>query len=283
MIVIIGGRGRLGQAIARQYGAQEAVCVERSVYGDWARPYDEAPAALDESLDAFFAPLPRHGASVFVASGLLDPKLSPEKLWNVNFELSRNIVEAGVRHGVRVTTIGTVMESLLAAHNPYVRSKVALGELVATHAARGAAVSHVRVHTLYGGGMPSPFMFLGQMLTALEQGTQFRMTLGKQLREYHHVDDDARAFRLLDDAGVTGVLDLSHGAPVSLADLARAVFDAAGASAQLQIGAIPEPLEENYNTVFARNPLLKQLAFRDTLPAVLAYLDACGAMRTIQK
>ena len=271
MIFVIGGRGRLGQAIARQYGAGAAVCVERAVYQDWAAPGAAA------SIDAFFAPLAGEGATVFVASGLLDPKLAPEELWNVNVALPRNIIDAGVRHGVRVTTFGTVMESLLAAHNPYVRSKAALGDYVAERAAAGAAVSHVRVHTLYGGGAPSPFMFLGQMLAALEQGSPFKMTLGKQLREYHHVDDDACAIRALDAAGVNGVLDLSHGAPVSLADLARSVFDACGQAGQLQIGALPEPREENYGTIFGRSPLLGQVAFRDTLPAVVAYVEACRA------
>lgn len=273
MILVIGGRGRLGQAIARQYGPGEAVCVERAVYQDWAEPHAQA------SIDAFFAPLAGKDASVFVTSGLLDPKLSPDEIWKVNVELPRNIVEAGCRHGVRVTTFGTVMEALLADHNPYVRSKVALGRYVADKAAAGAAVAHVRVHTLFGGGAPSPFMFLGQMLAALEQGTPFKMTLGKQLREYHHVDDDARAIRQLDEAATTGVLDLSHGAPVSLADLAYAVFGTFGVPGQLQIGALPEPREENYGTVFARSPLVAQLPFRDTLPAVVAYLEQCGAAR----
>jgi len=273
MIFVIGGRGRLGKAIARQYGPGEAVCVERTVYQDWTEQHAQA------SIDAFFAPLAGKDATVFVTSGLLDPKLSPDDIWKVNVELPCNIVEAGCRHGVRVTTFGTVMEALLADHNPYVRSKVALGRYIADKAAAGAVVSHVRVHTLYGGGAPSPFMFLGQLFAALEQGTPFKMTLGKQLREYHHVDDDARAIRHLDEAGTTGVLDLSHGAPVSLADLAQAVFGAFGAPGQLHIGALPEPREENYGTVFARSPLVAQLPFRDTLPAVVAYLEQCGAAR----
>ena len=273
MIFIIGGRGRLGQAIARQYGAHEAVCVGRAVYADWAAPEAQA------SIDAFLAPLAGTGATIFVAAGLLDPKLDRDAIWRVNVDLPRNIINAGIRHGVKVMTCGTVMESLLADHNPYVASKVALGQYVAERAAAGAAVSHVRVHTLYGAGMPSPFMFLGQMLTALEGRTPFKMTLGKQLREYHHVDDDAAAIRLLDQAGVPGVFDLSHGEPVSLAQLARTVFDAFGAPELLQVGAIPEPRDENYTTVFARHPLLAQAGFRDTLPAVVAYLAQCGAAR----
>lgn len=273
MIFIVGGRGRLGQAIARQYGAEGGGCLERAVYEQWAEPQAQG------AIDAFFAPLAGRGATVFVASGLLDPKLDPAALWKVNVDLPRNLIDAGIRHGVRVTTFGTVMEALLADHNPYVRSKVALGQYVAERAAAGAEVSHIRVHTLYGAGMPSPFMFLGQMLTALEQRTPFKMTLGKQLREYHHVDDDAAAIRVLEQAGARGVLDLSHGAPVSLAELALTVFDAFGAPELLQIGAISEPRDENYTTVFTRPALLTQVRFRETLPAIVAYLAQSGAPR----
>ena len=146
-------------------------------------------------------------------------------------------------------------------------------------AAEGAAVAHVRVHTLYGGGLPSRFMFLGQILGALESGAPFQMTQGRQLREYHHVDDDARAIRVLADGGAGGVLDLSHGAPLSLRDLATSVFDAFGAAGQLQVGALAEPDEENYNTIFTRHRLLQQVDFRDALPAVAVYLEACGVQR----
>jgi nucleoside-diphosphate-sugar epimerase len=157
-----------------------------------------------------------------------------------------------------------------------VRSKAALGQQVAALAAQGAPLAHIRVHTLFGGGAPSPFMFLGQMLAALEQRTPFNMTLGRQLREYHHIDDEARAIRLLDEAGVRGVLDLSHGAPLSLAELAGTVFSHFGASDLLHVGALPEPVEENFGTVFARHPLLPAAAYRPALPAILDYLKACG-------
>jgi len=273
MNFLIGGRGRLGQAIARQYAADDIVSLEREVYQHWGEPGAQADVA------AYFAPWAGTGATIFVTSGLLDPKLPAEALWQVNVELPRNIIEGAAALGLRVITFGTVMEALLAARNPYVNSKAALGEFAAARAAEGAPVTHVRVHTLYGGGLPSRFMFLGQILDALDNGAPFRMTQGKQLREYHHVDDDACAIRMLAETGVNGVLDLSHGAPLSLRELAGAVFEAFGAAGQLQVGTLPEPSEENYNTVFARHPMLERASFRDTLPALVAYLEECGIKR----
>jgi nucleoside-diphosphate-sugar epimerase len=273
MIVVIGGRGRLGKAIARQYGDDTVMCPERTVYQDWSAPGAHGAVAT------WLAPFAASGATIFVTSGLLDPRLAPEALSAVNLELPRNIIEGAAVHGMKVVTFGTVMEALVAAQNPYVRSKSALAALVAERAAGGVPVAHVRIHTLYGGGLPSRFMFLGQILDALQSGAPFPMTQGRQLREYHHVDDDARAIRLLADAGVTGVLDLSHGAPLSLRDLASSIFDAFGAASQLQVGAVPEPAEENYNTRFARQSLLEQVSFRDALPTVIAYLEQCGVPR----
>jgi nucleoside-diphosphate-sugar epimerase len=269
MKFIIGSRGRLGQALARACPGPDTLCLDRAIYDTWAQAGGEAAAAR------FFAPWAGSAATVFVASGLLDPKLPPAEHQEVNVALPRNVIAGAAAHGLKVMTFGTVMETLLARHNPYIESKAALGRHVAELAVAGQPVVHVRVHTLFGGGAPSPFMFLGQILTALRQRSPFNMTLGKQLREYHHVDDEAAAMLALDAAGVSGVLDLSNGEPLSLRDLATTVFAAFGAGDQLHVGALAEPLDENYSTVFARHPLLGPQAYRPALPAIVDYLKAC--------
>lgn len=270
MKFIVGGRGRLGQALARTWDADEVRSLARADYADWADAGGEA------RVRDFFAPWAGTGSTVFVASGVLDPALPAAEHQRVNVDLPAAILAGAGAHGLRVVTFGTVMECLLSQQNPYVRSKAALGRHVADLAAAGAPVAHVRVHTLFGGGAPSPFMFLGQMLTALQQRTPFAMTLGRQLREYHHIDDEARAIRLFDEAQVSGVVELSHGEPLSLAELARTVFSAFRADDLLRLGARPEPAEENFATVLARHPLLPEQAYRPALPAIVDYLKDCG-------
>jgi nucleoside-diphosphate-sugar epimerase len=269
MKFIIGSRGRLGRALARACPPVDTLCLDRAVYEAWGE------AGGDDAAARFFAPWAGSASTVFVTSGLLDPKLAPAEHQKVNYALPCNIIAGAASHGLKVMTFGTVMETLLAQHNPYIESKAALGRHVAELAIAGQPVTHVRVHTLFGGGAPSPFMFLGQILTALRQQSPFNMTLGKQLREYHHVDDEAGAILALDAAGVGGVLDLSNGDPVSLRDLATTVFAACGAADQLHVGALAEPLDENYSTVFARHPLLGPQAYRPALPAIVDYLKAC--------
>jgi nucleoside-diphosphate-sugar epimerase len=267
MIYMIGGRGRLGQAILSSRGSLETTCLDRAVYEDWWQP--AAAGAIERCFEA--APV---GSVVLVTAGLLDPTLSAAEHRRVNVELPMRVIDGACRAGLRVVTFGTVMERLTRHPNPYVASKAELGVFVADRAAAGDAVLHLQVHTLYGGGAPAPFMFLGQLCQALRDGLPFEMSPGRQLREYHHVDDEAAALRALLETGVTGVLPLSHGAPVTLADLARGVFDAVGRPELLRIGARPEPPDDNYATVLARIPQLEQIDFRATLPGVAAYVQA---------
>lgn len=270
MMFVLGGRGRLGSALARALSGQAVTCLERDVYESWSGP------GADKAVADYFAPWAGTGATVYVASGLLDPRLDAAQLAAVNLTLPKNVLAGASQHGLCVVTFGTVMERLLAQQNPYVQSKAALGLHVAALAAGGADVAHIQVHTLFGGGEPSPFMFLGLIAGALRAQAPFRMTLGKQLREYHHVDDEARALLQLLGAGRRGVFDLSSGAPVSLRELAETSFAAFGAGDLLQVGAVPEPVDENYATVFAPDPLLASGAFRPTLPAIHTYLAQCG-------
>ncbi|HEY0064995.1 MAG TPA: NAD-dependent epimerase/dehydratase family protein [Telluria sp.] len=279
MKFIVGARGRLGQALARRFGPQ-AQCLARAQYEHW--PALDADAARAE-IAACFSAHAHSGATIFVTAGLLDPTLAPEQHARVNVELPRRIIDAVAPLGIRVVTFGTVMETLLARQNPYVRSKSELAAFVAAQVDAGADLCHVRVHTLYGEGQPSPFMFLGLILAALRSGTEFKMTSGKQLREYHHVDDEAAAVALLEAAAVRGVLDLSSGTPLSLRALATGVFAAFGADASLKLGALPEPLDENYSTVFAPHALLVQAAFRPALPAIIDYLQKCAAQQELSE
>jgi nucleoside-diphosphate-sugar epimerase len=266
MIFVVGGSGRLGQAIARQHASSPVTLLPRAVYERWGEP------GAQREIAQYFASWAGSGATIYVTSGLLDPRMSPHEHARVNVALPLNIVEGAAPLGLKVRTFGTVMESLAATQNPYVESKAELGRRMAAAADSGLPVAHLRIHTLYGGDAPASFMFLGQVASALRARQPFRMTLGRQLREYHHVDDDAAALARLEAAGLHGVLDLSHGAPLSLRELAEHVFGAFGAPQLLELGALPEPARDNFEAVLARPAALAQVSFRDARNGVVEYL-----------
>lgn len=266
---LIGARGRLGQAIADEYGDSEIVSLDRSIYEDWSRP--DAP----DLVSRYFDKRSKEGATVFVASGLLDPKLSQEDLLRVNYHLPKNLIDGAAKLGIKVITFGTVMEGLLQSKNPYIQSKTALGEYVSAAAAAGRPAIHLQIHTLYGLGQPSPFMFLGQMLSAIRANEPFKMTSGRQLREYHHLTDEAKAIRQIACSAQPGVLNLSHGKPLSLRIIAESVFQAFGKGDLLRVGALPEPPDENYEKVLKPTEIVRHVAFRDSLPAIVQYMQEC--------
>lgn len=265
MIYVLGGRGRLGQAIAAAYAPDEVALPDRSVYEAWWQP------GAEQDVSRFFASAPS-GSVVLVAAGVLDPALSESEHQRVNVDLPLSVIDGACSAGLRVVTVGTVMERLASHSNRYVAAKVKLAQAVAQRAASGLPVVHAQVHTLYGGGAPSPHMFLGQMLVALKSRQPFEMSPGQQLREYHHVDDDVAAMRTLLATPLTGVMALSHGEPCTLRDLASSVFEELGAMHLLRLGARPEPPDDNFATVLPRPAFLSHVEFRPALPGVALYM-----------
>lgn len=266
---LIGSRGRLGQAVANEYAGNDIMPLDRSIYADWSRP------GAHDLISHYFEKLSNEGATVFVASGLLDPKLPQVDLLRVNYYLPKNLIDGVTKLGIKVITFGTVMEGLLQAKNSYIQSKAALSEYVSSVAAEGKPAIHVQIHTLYGVGQPSPFMFLGQMLAAIRNNAPFHMTSGRQLREYHHLSDEAKAIRQIAKFAPPGVLNLSHGKPLSLRAIAEGVFQALGKDSLLGVGSLPEPHEENYEKVVNPSEMLQHVEFRDSLPAIIQYVHEC--------
>lgn len=264
MLQLIGGRGRLGQALLRHSGHRNVRLIPREVYENWWQTGSAEQAAHYFALNA------TAGDIVCVLSGVLDPNQPQDVHDQVNFALPSHVAEGALEAGLRVVTFGSVMERFMALPNRYVATKARLAERISRLAEGGAPAVHLQIHTLYGGGPPSPFMFLGQMYEALKEQRPFAMSSGRQIREYHHVDDDAVAIKLMLDAGVSGIAHISHGEAITLRDLALGVMKAIGKESQLLLGELPDPPSDNFAGVLERTALLHDVNFRETVPAVAA-------------
>lgn len=271
MNFVLGSSGRLGRALVSSFAGDEVVLVARHLYADWWRQRSA------KSIAAFFERWKPLGGTVYVAAGILDPSLPFESHLQANFLLPKNVAEIATRMGMRVVSFGTILETLYDGDqgNPYIKSKKKLADYVCERAVAGEPLLHARLHTLYGGGLPAASMFLGQILDALRGNVPFRMSPGMQLREYHHVEDDVAALRLLLSREVGGCINLNHGDPVSLKALAKHIFQSFDRLDLLEVGALNAPDLENYEQKFVRPPLLSQLEFRETLSGVVNYLRWC--------
>jgi len=271
MNFVLGARGRLGHAITSSLPAARVKTPDRSVYSEWWRD-----AAADD-VSRYFERWASRDGVIYVAAGIIDPKQPHEEHHRVNFLLAKNVVEGATKLGLKVVTFGTVMEKVVdnKSVSPYFSSKAKLGHFVEDFCTTSSLALHIRIHTLFGGGPPDGFMFLGQILRSIKSQVEFKMTPGMQLREYHHIDDEVVAISRLVDSGVSGAIELSHGGPVTLRDLAKYIFAAYKCTELLKIGALPEPINDNYGLLFERPSALGDVVFRDTLPAVVEYLRSC--------
>jgi len=252
-VVLLGAGGQLGSALRRRLPAAHSL--------PWQSP-----------------DLPEGPFDLVIASGLTDPRADPAALKAANLEQPLRLIEQAAAREARVMTFGSVMECFPEAcrSNAYLAGKLALAEAIRARAADGR-LCHLRLHTLYG-GRPHRHMFLGQIVHALAAGERFAMSSGEQLREYHHADDIAQSVAaLLARSWDAPVLEVSHGAPLRLAELARAVFAALGRPELLQVGALAPAPGENRERVFQRSPDWLIGRPRDSLPAVIDWVRACVA------
>jgi len=275
--VVLGGRGRLGNAIAASLPSHQLAAPERAIYSEWWR------AHAADGVSRYLEGLPGPPGVVYVAAGIIDPARAREEHEKINYLLARNVIDGSTRLGYRVLTFGTVMETLVGAdtNSPYYASKRQLGQFVQAFSPSSGSVLHVRLHTVFGGALPAAFTFLGQILRALLARAEFKMSPGTQLREYHHVDDEVRAILGLASGNVGSAIDLSHGQPVTLRELAIYVFEAFDCLQLLRIGALPAPAADNFGVVFKRTAAIDALPFRPTLPAVADYLKQCRTLAAI--
>lgn len=274
VVIIQGKSGILGSAIAR------AACRDlKEINGR-----DMVARLLsDPDTDiGHFVPDGATSLDWLYCSGIVAPDAPRNALEDVNVRAPAKLFSALQRLAalrpalaVRLVTFGSVLEETagIAAANPYIASKAMLLDCWRRRPQPGAAHwLHVQLHTLYGGSRVHKSMFLGQMEAALKARLPFRMSSGRQLREYHHCDDIAASVAALLDTPSRGsrVLALHSGEPVTLGDLARTVFEEAGVPSLLHVGAIQDQAGEVYAARRARSAEL--IAFRDPRRGVARWM-----------
>ena len=264
-IFLIGGKGRLGQSIAKVFNNHNLVVLDRKTYKDWFLPerFEDIKSKLETDKDST-------GNIIMILSGIMNPDEDKEFIFKINYELPKNIIKANEGTNNKIVTFGSVMEDLSPQANNYISSKKKLSSFVEESK---VDILSLKIHTLYGGGPPNEFMFLGQLLESFKNKNIFEMSSGNQLREYHHVDDDAMAIKELLYQNISGKEIISHGDAIPLKKLTKTIFKNFNKLDQLKIGSLPDRINENYNIRFTKNPNLDNIMFRNTFDGVTDYLQ----------
>jgi len=274
-VVLFGANGRIGRAFASA-AARHDFSVQPV---GWLEAKTQLPVDRRDIIARVAAV--KGDVDIVFASGLTDPSASQAALMLANVDRPVSLIEATKSDPrYRYLTIGSVLETFtaLVANNRYLLSKAALWsriEALSTDPRLCARIVHLRGHTFYGGA-PAPHSFLGQMYHSLRASRSFRMSDGRQLREYAHVDDVASSIAALLTREWKGpaAINLSTGKPVMLCELARAVFEAFGRDELLQIGALPTPQGENQDLYFPRSPAWLLGRPRSPVRGIIEWLSA---------
>ncbi|HEX7600603.1 MAG TPA: NAD(P)-dependent oxidoreductase, partial [Polyangiaceae bacterium] len=200
---------------------------------------------------------------------------APENLpWTAaSINIVRAFREAG---GTRVTAAGTCAEydwsgdglmneatTPLRPSTLYGTCKDAFRRVLEAYAAETKlSWSWGRIFFLYGPG-EHPARFVANVAGALARGETARMTHGRQVRDFLHVEDVARALVALLLSEVEGAVNIASGEAVSLGDVAEELERASGRG-HLERGAIQAPDGEPQRIVAEVARLRDEVGYRPT-------------------
>ena len=267
MILLIGKHGMLSRAIQDQLQDENLVIVDSGLARQWSNQNSRF-----EILE-FMKSLQKLPKLIINSAGQTNPHSHPDLLLAANFNLPKNLFQFSEAVGIKLITFGTIFENIkeLGNSNEYLKSKYKFYEYIQDKAHIQSQILHIQAHTWYGGHSLHDHMFLGQAFNSIKRGINFEMTSGRQLREFHHIDDDMNAFELLLNQNISGVFQLNHGFPLTLQTLAESLFDHFGMPEKLKLGHLPTPNVENSKITFEASRLLSEVRFRDTIPGVFSY------------
>ena len=244
--------------------------MSKAVYGDWILSSSPAKIAEYFKVNGLLSPI------VVNTVGILDPKKSQSQIEKVNVDFPLKLLDAIEPCNGRLATFGTILEEFpdLCEFNPYLASKLKLSNaLRATESNVASNFVHFRLHTWYGGLHLQPHMFLGEMINAINSNEVFHMSSGKQLREYHHIEDDVDCIIQLLENNMGGILQINHGDARPISEIAQNIFRYFDKESLLDIDYSSEPPGENLLTRFQPFKLSSSITFRPIFPNLTSYLE----------
>jgi nucleoside-diphosphate-sugar epimerase len=264
--VILGSTGLIGSAWQRYQPT--SVIVDRTIIENWFS--DQAT----DSLGNFFEDLPKdREIELHFCFGNTNSTENLDRLMQINCHWPLLIARQALMRNFRIVTYGSALE-IFGIRNNYFETKRAFAAELGKLESRNRW-TNVHLHTLYSDSRPRPHMFLGQIYSALQNSSSFSMTSGKQLREFHHVDDDIRIIESALRSNFNPNLEISHGRPTELVQVAKYLFDSFNLGQLLRVNSYPDNPNDNYTKIFLANPIQGGVSHREplsTLQSIFARL-----------
>jgi hypothetical protein len=276
-VVILGEKGNLSKSLTKKF--PDAIVLPRNEYLSWMG----SPSRVKN----FFLSLKNSDErpDVYNCAGITDPSTERSVITHVNYTLPVFLSELSGEMNFRLITFGTVMELLpkYSISNPYLESKLKFHTKYVSNDNWQSRNLHFQMHTLYGGSQIHRHMFIGQIYDSIKSKSVFRMSGGDQIREYHHIDDVTGAIIQLTNTISSGLIDISHGKPEKLKDIATTIYEHFDCRDLLKIATKSADDNDNKDLVFKRTANLPDSLFRPTIDNLIIWLERLGALDENQR
>jgi len=270
-LIVFGAGSRLGKAWINSTVVSQHLVINRNDYSDFNNK------KISGMISRFLKSISNNEKTYLLNCVAIQNSLQDFKdiyYWNLEFAVK--LFEIAKEFDLNYVTFGTMSEVFLDQNTPnnYLSSKKSLTEHISI--LKSEKWTHFRLHTLYGVGVPLPHSFLGQLLIALKTNSNFRMSNGNQIREYHHYEDEVNAIVLLLNQGFFGVVDISSGSSLRLKVIAENTISSLGGSLEVINTPTEYDNHENYFRFYSKNMYLNETNFRDALVGINHYLKELG-------
>ena len=269
-VVILGKNGNLSKSLKGVF--PNATVIPKKQYMNWLASPEEM-IKFCSTLD-----ISDEMPDVYNCAGITDPSINQNEINLVNYELPIFLSEQSNKLDYRLVSFGTVMELLpkYSVSNRYLESKLRFYKRFISDANWSNRNIHIQLHTLYGGSHIHRHMFLGQIFHAISSREMFHMSGGEQIREYHHIDDDANAIKQLTSNTGGRLIDISHGQPERLKDIAIFLFNHFNSRELLNISTRIADKNDNRTVTFKKTDDLSDSLFRPTMSNLILWLERLG-------
>ena len=258
-ILVIGENSRLTKSLVN-ISKNQLIVVKKKIYENWF--YDSLLISYLKSINF------SNNDSIIITKSIINPNHNNDEIikWNVLFQ--KQIIEILERYFFKVNIYftGSIFENTLIRNN-YLDSKRNLSNYILKNKFSHVKPIVVRLHTLYGIGIPSVNMFLGQIYSSLKYKTKFYMSDGNQVRQYHHYDEVSRfLLNIVQDSNLNiKIIDLTGKEWVKLKDLAYSIYENFNCLELLNIGALKKVNNEIIN---AENQFISKGDFKFKTPLI---------------
>lgn len=263
--LVVGTNGNFSIQFQQTARIDRSQLIDKSVYGNWENENCTLISKISSASEK------NNSKYLINAVGIISKNYSNDfiKYWNYLFP--KHLYQICQDLNLTLVTLGSIHETIpeMCVNNPYLESKNALVQFLAENNFRNSV--HFQFHTWYGGRNINDEMFLGQIINALKNKTVFNMSDGKQIREYHHISDDATCVIRKLEKEIKGSYGISHGERLSLEEIARKIFTHFGYETLLHLNSSISPKYEIRNESDL-NLDISDGRFRPTLEGIIDYV-----------